>query len=70
VIPNRSAAKRGVRGAAKFGGTAFLLMFYYIRYYQIVIFDQLGVSPIFFEGKRGAANKKKRLKNTELEEKA
>ncbi len=58
--------QRGVRGAAKFGVTAFLLMFYYIRCRQIVIYNKLGVPPIFFKGLKGAANQK-RLKNTALE---
>jgi hypothetical protein len=57
--------QRGVRGAAKFGSTAFLLMFYYIRCRQIVIFKQLGVLPNFFKDPKGAASQK-RLKNTDL----
>jgi hypothetical protein len=55
----------GVRGAAKFVNTAFLLMFYYIRYLQIVIFNQLGVPPILFNELKGAANQK-RLKSTTI----
>ncbi len=57
--------QRGVRGATKFGRTAFLLMFYYLKCCQIVIFNQLGVPPNFFKGMKGAANQK-RLKNTGL----
>ncbi len=57
--------QRGVRGAAKFGSTAFLLMFYYIRCCQIVIFKQLVVPPNFFKDPKGAANQE-RLKNTAL----
>jgi hypothetical protein len=45
--------QRGVKGAAKFGITVFLLMFYYIR-----------CNPIF-NYNEGAANQK-RLKNTDL----
>ncbi len=52
-------------GASKYGVTAFLLMFYYTGYSQIVIFIQSGVPPKFFKGLKGAANQK-RLKNTAL----
>ncbi len=45
--------QRGVRDASKFGITAFLLMFYYIRWRQI------------FKDLEGAANQN-RLKNTAL----
>ncbi len=60
--------QRGVRGAAKFGITAFLSMFYYIRCLKIVIFNQLGVPSNFFKDLKGAANQK-RLKNTALDAK-
>jgi hypothetical protein len=36
-----------VSGVAKFGITAFLLLIYYERVPEIVIFNQIGVSPIF-----------------------
>jgi hypothetical protein len=55
--------QRGVRGAAKFGVTAFLLMFHYIRCSQIVIYNQLGVAPNLFKVLKGAAIQK-RLKKT------
>jgi hypothetical protein len=55
--------QRGVRGAAKFGITAFLLMFYYIGCRKIVNFNQLGVPPSFFKDLKGASNQT-RLKNT------
>ncbi len=51
--------QRSVRGAAEFGITDFLLMFYYIMRHQIVIFNQLGVPPNFFIDLKGAANQKK-----------
>ncbi len=41
------------------------LMFYYIGYRKIVIFNQLGVPPNFLKDLRGAANQK-RLKNTDI----
>jgi hypothetical protein len=43
-----------------------LLMFYYTRCHQIVIFNQLGVPPKFFKDLKGVANQK-RLKNTDLQ---
>ncbi len=48
VIPNR--------GAAKFKITAFLLMFYYILYRQIAIYNQLKVSQNFFWDLKSATN--------------
>ena len=59
--------QRSVRGAAEFEITAFLLMFYYIMRHQIVIFNQLGVPPIFFKELRGAVSQE-RLKNTALQQ--
>jgi hypothetical protein len=41
-------------------------MFYYIRYYKIVIYNQLGVLPNFFKDLR-VRRTKKRLKNTGLD---
>ncbi len=38
--------------------TAFLLMFYCIRYRKIAIFNHLGVPPSFFKDLRGATNQK------------
>ncbi len=43
-----------------------LLMLYFIKWRQIVIFNQLGVPQNFFKDLKGAANKK-RLKNTALQ---
>jgi hypothetical protein len=51
--------QKGVMDAAKFGITAFLLMFYYKRFEQIVIFNQLGVPQNLFNDLKGAANQKK-----------
>jgi hypothetical protein len=51
--------QRGVRGAAKLGITAFLLVFYYIICCQFVIFNQLGVPPNFFKGPEGCREPKK-----------
>ncbi len=45
VIPNQGAAAH--KSTAKFGITAFLLMFNYIRCRKIVIFNQLRVPQIF-----------------------
>ncbi len=54
VIPNRMprhtrVPQRSVRGAAKFGITPFLLMFYYLRCHQIVIYNELRVPQFFFK---------------------
>ncbi len=53
-------SQRGVRGAAIFGNPAFLLMFYYIRHLQMIIFNQLRLGAAnFFNEPKGAANQKK-----------
>ncbi len=51
----------GVRGAAKFGITAFILMFYYLECHKLSLLIQQGRRQIFFNLK-GAVNRK-RLKN-------
>ncbi len=51
MIPNQ--------GAAKFEVAAFLLMFYCIRCFQIIIFNQLGVPLYFFQMPKGCREPKK-----------
>ncbi len=65
LVPLRTRVpQRGVRGAAKFGITAFLMIFYCIRCSRIVILNQLRVPPIFLNLK--GADNQKRLKNIDL----
>ncbi len=51
--------QRGVRGAAKFWITGILLMFYYIKYRKIVIFNKLGVPRKLFLKPMGCREPKK-----------
>jgi hypothetical protein len=52
--------QRGVRGAAKFGITGFLLMFYYIGCQKLSTLSkyEVVVPPHFFKDLKGAVRKK------------